>query len=219
MSFFYLAFLSFFIFTANSYANDEKSQKYEKESLSDAITPSQKVENFFNKLKTFEAQFIQTDDSNITYEGFFSLDRPDKVCLKYKKEPPLNIVVKNGQITYYDKKRDQTSYIPVGNTIVSLLLKRVFSFSDSDVELISQKETDKDIEIKFRKKDNPEEGTFVLSFEKKSSEVLDLRRVTVIDPSENKVTLNMISTNYDKKIKDCLFEIDKKSQVSRKFKE
>ncbi len=201
-------------------ASDALQVKDEVSNYKNFNLPTQKIEEFFNNLKSFSADFVQTDGSGFTVNGKLFIKRPNKILLQYDDALPLTVVVNNGIITYYDRKRDQVSFLSAEKTIVSLLIKRIFLFSDSDVKIISQQETDTSISVEFEKADMPQEGSFKLLFAKKANGDLDLKQIFVIskEDSSAKAVLNMTKTNYDNAIKDSIFDVTTKTHTPDRFK-
>jgi outer membrane lipoprotein carrier protein len=212
--------LSLFTLTGIAMADDVIKVENPEKTYKNFNLPAKRIEEFFNSLKTFSADFIQTDGSGFSANGKLVIKRPNKIFLQYDDALPLTVVVNNGIITYYDRKRDQVSFLSAEKTIVSLLVKRVFSFSDNDVKLISQQETDTSITVEFEKTDMPEEGSFRLVFAKTNNNGLDLKQIFVIshEDSSSKAVLNMTKTIYDASVKDSIFDITTKTHTPDKFK-
>jgi len=191
-----------------------------------SILPTSIVEIFFNSLNSFQAKFIQIDKSNNQSEGTLSLKKVGKIRLEYKSKPPIIVVVNDRTLSYYDYKREQMSHIPTSKTIVSLLTKRVFLFSDSDVKLISQKKTDDFISISFEKTSMPEEGTFTFLFLPKnkkspiSSTNIELSEIQIASPQRETTTLKIYKSTINPSLSDDLFTIKQiKTQIDNKFKD
>ena len=214
-------------FNASIASENSNLQTQETSQIKDEIiVPTKIVENFFNQLNTFEAKFIQIDNKNNQYNGVLTLKKVGKIRLEYTSGIPITVAVKDNIITYYDAKREQISHISTEKTMVSLLTKRVFLFTDPDVKLINQSQTDETITIQFEKTSMPEEGSFVFIFKRTNKNKpisainLDLAEIKVIAQSGEITTLKILKTAYNKTVDDSKFIIkNAKTQIDNKFKE
>jgi outer membrane lipoprotein-sorting protein len=188
--------------------------------------PGNIIENYINSNQNLDLQFIQIEDGKKQYEGKIVIQKVGKIKLDYTSGISISIVIKDGVMSYYDNKRDQISYIPAEKSIASLFIKRIFSFNDPDVKLISQKQTDETISVEFEKTSMPEEGTFLLIF-KIRDKSLPLTHSNIY-PTELKITsqkgesttIKFIKINHNNTYKDDYFVIKKvKGQINEKFRE
>lgn len=85
------------------------------------------LQDYVNQLKTFEADFVQTqpDESTFTQNtsiGHFQLDRPGKLIWEYVDPEPQRIVVDGKNLWVYDLDLDQVSVRPIEDVKAELPL-------------------------------------------------------------------------------------------------
>ena len=121
----------------------------------------QGVERFLNSISTFNANFVQIDKKSKAVKGKILIKRPGKILIEYDESKiPVVVVVRDGILTYFDKKLEQASNLPVSKTIASLLVKRVFSLRDDDVSLISVLSSADSVIVVMQKTKKPDETLF-----------------------------------------------------------
>ena len=210
----------------NIETNEKDNEKYLESPLAtNILTPTKIVEDFFNNIKSFKADFIQLDGKS-TLGGVIAMKKVGNIRLEYTSGISILVVVKDNTVSYYDSKREQISHLPADKTIVSLLIKRLFLFTDPDIKIISQKMTDESISIEFEKAFAPDEGTFTLVFKRKnkllpiSSSNIDISEMKVRSREGELTHLKITKILYDVKLSDDFFVIkNAKTQINNKFKE
>ena len=91
------------------------------------------VENFFNNLKTLEADFIQVSPSGKISNGKIFLDLPGKLRLDYNQPNNLLITCKGFWIVIQNRKLKSTNNIPLSQTPFSILLENKINFDNKDL--------------------------------------------------------------------------------------
>ena len=90
--------------------------------LEQKFSSKDKVEIFFQNLKTLEADFLQVSPSGNVSNGKVFLDLPGKLRINYKNPNDLLITCKGFWIVIQNRKLKTTNNIPLKQTPFSILL-------------------------------------------------------------------------------------------------
>lgn len=130
---------------------------------------AKKINDFFNSINTFRADFIEISSRGQVSSGIFILKkRPAMLKMDYAMPSTKTITVKKNKVIYYDKELKEKS-------VTSVYSSPLAFFLDSKINILSNLETVFCMEkngkllIVFRKKDDPDEenGAVALSFDLK----------------------------------------------------
>ena len=163
------------------------------------------VENYLNDIKTAEAEFIQLNNDGSLNEGKFYLKKPGKFRWEYYDQPI--IVVANGKsLIYYDSELEQSNYVPIENSIATLITRKKIKFN-SDIELIKAEKRDGVIFITATKSQQKDIGTFSFVFTEKP---LELKKIEFIDANLNKISVSLLDLyiNLNKIYEESMFMIN-----------
>ncbi len=163
------------------------------------------VENYLNDIKTAEAEFIQLNNDGSLNEGKFYLKKPGKFRWEYYDQPI--IVVANGKsLIYYDSELEQSNYVPIENSIATLITRKKIKFN-SDIELIKAEKRDGVIFITATKSQQKDIGTFSFVFTEKP---LELKKIEFIDANLNKISVSLLDLyiNLNKIYEESMFIIN-----------
>lgn len=163
----------------------------------------QRIEDYFNRITTMEAEFVQAAPDGQITEGKFYLSRPGKVRWEYFPPASVVIVGKSGLMTYYDKALDQISHTSIDSTPVSFLTRPHINLR-SDVELKGMSETKDTYMLTLSQKNKEVEGRVVLTFLKTP---LELKKIEVIDAAEQHTLITFTRSVFGQPIKGDLFII------------
>ena len=64
------------------------------------------LSNYFNRLKTFQANFRQFADDGSVASGILSIKKPGRLRIDYDKPEDLLILASGGQLAIFDPKGD-----------------------------------------------------------------------------------------------------------------
>lgn len=163
----------------------------------------QKVQEYFNQLKSIEADFNQTDTDGNEREGRFLLSRPDKMRIDYLTPEKEMILLDEDFLIHYNKSLDEVSYVSNDNLPITLLSKKNLDFT-KDVTVVKAIELTEGTSIELLlPKHKKEEYRIVMFFDKKP---FQLSKITVIDKNGTEVTLKLVNPKYNRIISDSLFE-------------
>ena len=122
-----------------------------------------KVENFFESLKSMEANFIQVSPSGSVSDGKVYLDLPGKLRIEYKKPSNLLITCKGFWIVIQNRKLKTTNNIPLKQTPFSILLENKINYKNENLKLDITTASGI-VSLKIIIANNPKAGELVLEF-------------------------------------------------------
>ncbi len=155
----------------------------------------QKVEQYFNTLKTLEADFVQFNQDGSVAQGRFYLLRPNKFRLSYTNPSTLLVLSDGNSIINYDSDIGDPSYIDLDSTPVEFILRKNVKLSH-DVTVSSLLPGKNSLKITLVKTKDPQLGSLTLIF---SEAPFILKAWVVIDAqgTETQVVLSNIKENID----------------------
>lgn len=163
---------------------------------------AEKVQKYFDSLKTFESMFMQVDGVGNVQSGYLWIKRPDRIKMQYPKQV---IIVKDNRVISYDKELKEKSETSVYSSPLSFFLNKKVNFKDN-VKIIYASETNDAIFIKVCKKDEDAEGSVLLVFSKNP---IELRKWIVFkDRTDEKAGIEISLFNWKTggKIPDNIFD-------------
>ena len=101
--------------------------------LEEKFSSKDKVEIFFQNLKTLEADFLQVSPSGSISNGKIFLDLPRKLRIDYKNPSDLLITCKGFWIVIQNRKLKTTNNIPLKQTPFSILLENRINFKNDNL--------------------------------------------------------------------------------------
>lgn len=163
----------------------------------------QKVQDYFNSLKSIEADFDQSDSEGNSRVGRFLLSRPDNMRIEYITPEKEMILLDKDFLIHYNKSLDEVSYVSNEDLPITLLSKRNLDFS-KDVRVVKaiEKKEGTTIEIVIQKP-KKEEHRVEMFFTKKP---FQLSTITVIDKNGGTVSLKLLNARYNESIPASAFE-------------
>ncbi|MCB1592301.1 MAG: outer membrane lipoprotein carrier protein LolA [Alphaproteobacteria bacterium] len=136
-----------------------------------------RAEAYFQKLKTAQARFIQTNTNGQQLTGTFYLSRPGK--LRFEYDPPSkDFVVADGKFIYfYDGELEEQTNAPIGTTLADFFLRKDFTLH-GDLTVKDTRDTGGFIQIEVTQTEDPGEGTLTFAF---TPENFTLKKWRVVD--------------------------------------
>jgi outer membrane lipoprotein-sorting protein len=159
------------------------------------------VENFFNNLKTLEADFIQVSPSGKISNGKIFLDLPGKLRIHYNKPNNLLITCKGFWIVIQNRKLKSTNNIPLSQTPFSILLENKINFDNKNLIIDLQKKSGI-VTLKIKLAQNTEAGELLLEF---SENPFILKKWIISDIVGDRTTVLIQNTKYNKKLPFTIF--------------
>ena len=161
----------------------------------------EKIENFFVKLNTLEADFIQVSPSGTISNGKIFIDLPGKLRLDYIKPSNLLITSKGFWLVIQDRNRKSTNNIPIQETPFSILLDKKINFNNKSI-ILNLKKTLGIISLRIQLAENVKAGELTLEF---SENPFILKKWIIKDIFGDKTTVLIQNTKYGRKLPFTLF--------------
>lgn len=137
----------------------------------------QKIETYFDSLKSAQAAFIQTTHDGTQLSGMFYLQRPGK--LRFEYDPPIkDFVVADGFFIYfYDAELGEQTNAPIGQTLADFILRDDLMLSD-DITVNHIKRAGGLLQVEMTQTHDPQAGTLALAF---TENPMTLRKWRIVD--------------------------------------
>ncbi|HOO50974.1 MAG TPA: outer membrane lipoprotein carrier protein LolA [Alphaproteobacteria bacterium] len=160
----------------------------------------QKAEDYFARLNTVQARFVQTSADGRQQRGTFYLDRPGKLRFQYDA-PNEDFVVADGLFIYfYDSQLKQQSHAPISETLAYFLLRDKMKLT-GDLTVTKIMRSGDLVQISLVQTDQKESGTLVLGFTEDKSKNLELKKWRIIDAMGNITETELFNIKKDVKFK------------------
>lgn len=166
----------------------------EKQLTADQQKIIEKIETYFNSIRTIKSKFYQISDNGGTAQGDFYVMKPNKMRLEYQPPHPIEVIADGYYLIFHDKKLEQVTYLDLDENPASMILKENFSFKTEDVTITDMTTEPGIITVSVIKKSLPSAGKIILIFK---DNPLSLRQWKVIDAQQisTLVTLDNMETN------------------------
>ena len=154
-----------------------------------------KAELYLNNMKTLKAQFLQTNQDGGVAKGMLYIRRPGRMRIEYET-PNNSLLVADGSfVHFWDDGLQQTSSVPLGQSIADVILKENLSLMN-DMCLVQVQRFAGILEITVADKNDEIGGQITLVFADKP---LQFKQWKVIDAQGylTRVSLQDISENED----------------------
>ena len=175
---------------------------FQTSNASDQVNGTQlKVENFFNSLKSMEADFIQVSPSGKISNGKIYLDLPGKLRIDYEKPNNLLITCKGFWLTIQNRVLKTTNNIPLESSPFSILIKKKLNL-DNEFLGTDLKNKSGIISLKITSKTNKKAEGLTLEFSEKP---FNLKKWIINDIFGEKTTVLIQNAKYNNKLSHLLF--------------
>ncbi|MBR1945137.1 MAG: outer membrane lipoprotein carrier protein LolA [Alphaproteobacteria bacterium] len=166
----------------------------EKQLTADQQKIIEKIETYFNSIRTIKSKFYQISDNGGTAQGDFYVMKPNKMRLEYQPPHPIEVIADGYYLIFHDKKLEQVTYLDLDENPASMILKENFSFKTEDVTITDMTTEPGIITVSVIKKSLPSAGKITLIFK---DNPLSLRQWRVTDAQQisTLVTLDNMETN------------------------
>ena len=192
----YIIFTLFSIFLISletaAFAKDTEDEKSIK-----------RAQQYFNNLRSIEANFTQTDSSNQTREGKFFLSRPNKLRLDYNTPQKEMIMLSEDMFIHFNEELSEVSYLSAGQFPISFLSRRDLDLKkDAKILNIIQNNSTLSLELELPTKEEYK-PRLTLGFDKNP---FNLKSIVVQEPDGKTVLLELVSAKYNTDIDNKTFE-------------
>ena len=163
----------------------------------------EKIEAYFNAIRTIKSKFYQTSDNGGSAQGDFYASKPNRMRLEYQPPHPIEVVADGHYLIFHDKKLEQVTYLDLDENPAAIILKENFSFKKEDLSITDMTTEPGIITLSVVKKSLPSAGKITLIFKDKP---LTLRQWRVTDAQQitTLVTLDNMETNVQ--VDNALFK-------------
>lgn len=123
-----------------------------------------KAEVYLNSITGLSGDFSQVSNGKKDY-GVFSIMRPGRVRLDYKKAP-IQLISDGKDLYFFDKKLDQITTVPLTSTPAGILVRKNINLRNDDI-IVSETTTTKDsFGLKMHIKGSEGIGNMLVVFDK-----------------------------------------------------
>mgnify|MGYP001245528389 FL=1 len=168
----------------------------------------QRAEQSIREIKTLKANFLQISSDGSGGEGILYFRRPTQLRLEYTKPETLTLVTSRVWLYVDDKVAKSVQAIPLGQTPLSLLLRKEVSFRSEDFKT-SAAEQDGIAIISMVKQDGDAAGQLDLEFDTDSWQ---LRRWVITDLLGVETIVTLQNPVYGQVLANKLFGVPSYSQ-------
>ncbi len=169
-----------------------------------------RVSAYLNKIRSFEARFVQVSQNGGIAEGKLYIQRPGRMRIEYKPPVPLLIVSTGKLLILYDRKLDQVTHLPLSASPASFLLADKIRFSGR-VRVFGVKRLNGRIYISVAEKGRPDKGSLNLMF---NARPLKLREWIVVDAQRRRTKVVLIDMRAGIKLDPRLFLFERTGKGS-----
>lgn len=167
------------------------------------------IEQFFEKMKTFQADFVEIDTKGHQSNGIFLIRKyPAAMKMDYLRPASKLIVAKDNKVTYYDKQLKEKSVTSTYSSPLSFLSDSKVKLKDN-LDVLSCSKTSDEITMAFRKKGDTEEqyGVVVLTFSTKPFQMIKWELYQNSDQLNSGVPIQVLFRNIkrDQRLSDSNF--------------
>lgn len=170
-----------------------------------------RIEQYLTGLTTIEADFVQIAPDGGMASGKFYLSRPGKMRWQYDPPTPILMVADGKFLVFYDYELDQTSYIPLRETLAGFLAREKIVFG-GDVIITDIRRGPGSLRLSMVQKERPRDGELTLEF---ATEPLQLRNMKVVDAAGQETTVSLTNARYGVPLGKELFVFEDKSTAPR----
>ena len=164
-----------------------------------------RIEDYLNRLTTFEARFLQISTNGNQAEGAIYLWRPGRMRIEYDPPTPILIVADGSALFYHDKELDQISEVPIGATPASVLLDEKIVLLSGEFTIIGFKRESRALRLALVKTEDAGEGSITLIF---GDRPLILKKWTITDAQEITTTVSLLKSRFGVPLKAELFQFE-----------
>ncbi len=183
----YIFFLIFSCQTLNAFEKNKLAQL--------------KIVNFFRKINTIEANFIQVSPSGNVSNGKIYLDLPGKLRIDYENPNNLLITCKGFWIVIQDRDAKTTNNIPVKSSPFAILLEKK-SFLNNENFITDYSINAGIISLKIKSKNTDKHESIILEF---LENPFSLKKWIIQDSLGENTTVLIQNAKYNNEFSHLLF--------------
>ena len=162
-----------------------------------------RIERYLDTLRSLKARFLQIAPDGGTSEGNAWLERPGRLRFDYDPPAPFLLVAGHGVVMFHDRKLQQTSNFPVGQTPLGMLLADRPKLS-GDITVSRIERQPGLIQIAIFRTTSPGDGILTLGF---ADNPLQLRQWSVIDAQRLETRVTLFNIQLGERFDQKLFDV------------
>lgn len=171
----------------------------------------ERVEDYLSGITTIIADFVQIAPDGGLASGKFYLSRPGKMRWQYAPPTPILMVADGTSFIFYDYELDQTSYLPLQETLAGFLARDKVTFG-GDVLVTDIQRGASSLRITMIQKERPKDGSLTLEF---ADNPLRLHNMKVSDAVGQETTVSLANARYGTPLDNTLFVFEDKTAAPR----
>jgi outer membrane lipoprotein-sorting protein len=170
-----------------------------------------RIETYLSAIVTMDARFLQVANGRMA-EGRVTMARPGKMRIDYDPPVPVQMIANGIWVLYFDKKLNQTSYIPAARTPLAVLLRDRVKLDDK-VTVTKVERSPSAARISLVLSDSPESGTLTVVFE---DAPLRLVKWELLDAAGTQIEVALLDPRFGVPLDHAQFDIaDPRPTVGR----
>ena len=178
-------------FTTSAFADSAAKEKILTTEQQQLI---EKIESYFNNIRSIKSKFYQISNNGGSAQGDFYVLKPNKMRLEYQPPHQIEVIADGYYLIFHDKKLEQVTYLDLDENPASMILKDKFSFKKENLAITDISSESGTISVSIIKKNQPSIGEITLIFKEnpfslKQWQVTDAQQITTL------VTLDNMETN------------------------
>ncbi len=123
-----------------------------------------RAEKYLNGIAGMDGDFTQKTSDGQKDSGKFSLMRPGKIRLDYKKAP-IQLISDGDDVYFYDQSLDQITTIAVSATPASVLVRKTIDLTNADLKVVDTKMNGSSYDVTLVMRENPGLGKMTVTFD------------------------------------------------------
>ena len=163
----------------------------------------QRINIYFNTIRTMHGDFVQFDHQGRRSEGAFNLSRPGKMRFHYEPPARLDVVADGRSVAIIDRGLDTQDIYPLGKTPLRFLVADYIDLT-RDTKIQDVRVEPDIVTVMIEESNRFGSGRIQLMFDGKTS---DLRQWIVTDDQGRMTTVALYNVEIDKPQADRLFTI------------
>ncbi|MBD5388768.1 outer membrane lipoprotein carrier protein LolA [bacterium] len=153
-----------------------------------------RAEDYLNGVTGLTGDFVQTSNGK-SEQGTFSMYRPGRVRLDYKKLP-IQLISDGSDLYFFDRSLDQITTVPLTSTPAGILVRKNINLQNADIVVSDTAQTDQTFSLTMHLRDQEGVGNMTVVFDQKP---VKLKSWTVVDATGNRtdVAFKNLKTKTD----------------------
>ncbi len=162
-----------------------------------------RIERYLLTLRTLKSRFLQIAPDGGSSEGTAWIERPGRLRFDYDPPAPFLLVAGHGVVMFHDRKLEQTSQFPIGQTPLGMLLAEKVTLS-GDVTVTGIERQPGLLQVSMIRTGAPGDGTLTLVF---ADNPMQLRQWAVVDAQRLETRVSLFNVQLGERFDQKLFEV------------